>query len=40
MITIPLMAAIGFLAVAVIWQLVQRTTGKPASAAQSGQGGY
>jgi hypothetical protein len=39
LITIPLMAFLGFLLVAFVWQLVQRATGG-GTGSQSTQGGY
>lgn len=39
LITIPLMAFLGFLLAALVWQVVQRTTGAPGDAAKS-TGGY
>ena len=40
MITIPLMAAVGFLAVAVVWQLVLKVQGSQSDAPASTAAGY
>jgi hypothetical protein len=40
LITIPLMAFLGFLLVALVWQLFQRTTGGGDKSASATQGGY
>lgn len=40
LITIPLMAFLGFLLVAIVWQMVQRATGNTGDGNGGGQGGY